>query len=119
MRSCPRCGAELAISNPHGPTTWVESCHACGHEGGGTVSLAEAEIANDDWPFLTVCVVDPGRQRFRLFQLYREILQVSPHQAKALLAAPRVEVARGSRMEVEPSVDKFRAAGATLEIART
>lgn len=89
----------------------------CGYEGGGTVSFVIPEIENDNLPILTVCVVGPGPQRARLFQLYREVLGASPKQAKALLAASRVEVARGSRMEVERYIDKFRAVGASLEVS--
>ncbi len=81
------------------------------------MSFVISEIENDDWPILTVCVVDPGPQRPRLFQLYREILGASPKQAKALLAASRVEVARGSRMEVERYINKFREIGAALEVS--
>jgi hypothetical protein len=117
MRPCPRCGAESIISNPHGPTTWVENCSACGYESGGTASFVTPEVADDDWPILSVCVVDPGPQRPRLFQLYREILGASPKQAKTLLSTARVEVARGSRMEIEPYIDKFRAVGATLDVS--
>ena len=43
MQPCPRCGAELVVTNPLGPTFWVERCPACGHEGGGTVSFAIPE----------------------------------------------------------------------------
>ncbi|WP_435018036.1 hypothetical protein TA3x_005675 [Tundrisphaera sp. TA3] len=117
MWPCPRCGAGLIVSNPHGPSTWVENCAACGHEGGGTVSFVDDEFADDDRPIFAVWVVDPGPRRPLLFRLYRNILGVSPRQAKALLAAPRVEVARGTRMEIEPRVDEFRAAGATLEVS--
>ena len=121
MRPCPRCGAELVIAYPHGPTTWVESCPVCGYEGGGTAYFIvphEPGIENDDWPILSVCVVDPGPQRSRMFQLYREVLSVLPEQAKDLLSTPRVEVARGPRMVVDRHIDKFRAAGAKLEISR-
>jgi hypothetical protein len=39
MRTCPQCGAELAIEHPKGPTMWVERCTACSYSGGGTVSF--------------------------------------------------------------------------------
>jgi hypothetical protein len=78
----------------------------------------QPEVENDDWPILAVYVVDPGPLRSCLFQLYREVLRVSPRHAKALLTASRVEVARGSNMEVERYVDMFQAVGATLEVAR-
>ena len=117
MRGCPRYGAELVISNPLGPTTWIENCSVCNYEGGGTASFVIPEVENDDWPILAVYVVDPGPLRPRLFQLYRDILGASPERAKALLSTARVEVARGSRMEIQPYIDKFRTAGATLEVS--
>lgn len=115
MHPCPRCGSELVISYPLGPTMWVETCSACGYEGGGTISFPP-QIANDDLPILIVYVVDSGPQRFRLFSLYRRVLKASPARAKVLLDTTPVEIARGPRMLVERCIKEFQTAGATLRV---
>jgi hypothetical protein len=94
---------------------WLETCSACGYEGGGTVSFAP-EIANDDLPDWIVYVVDPGPQRARLFSLYRRVLGVSPAIAKMLLDSASVEIAPGPRMLVENRIREFEEAGATLQV---
>jgi hypothetical protein len=92
--------------------------------GGGTVSFAVPHgpdppvVENDDQPILIVYVLDPGPSRSRLFRLYRRVFHASPARAKALLLAPRVEVARGTRLEVERLIEEFRLAGAMLEVVR-
>jgi hypothetical protein len=67
-------------------------------------------------PILSVRVLDPGPQRNRLFQLYRTTLGVSPQRAKDLLDMKRVEITRGSRMEVEKYIKQFEAAGVILDV---
>lgn len=113
MHTCPRCGAELVVSHPLGPTMWMEFCADCGYEGGGTASFVHE---NDDLPILIVYVVDPGPQRVRLFSLYRRVLGLSPARAKAFLDTSQVEVARGPRMLVDSCIREFESAGATLQV---
>jgi hypothetical protein len=71
---------------------------------------------SDDYPILIVYVTDPGRDRSGMFDIYRQLLGVSPAIAKALLSEPRVELARGPRMEIRNSVQMLESAGATVQI---
>ena len=76
----------------------------------------EPAVANDDWPNLIVNIINVGQHRARVFALLREILNVSPAEAKELMNSPRIEVARGPRMEMESVVWQFKAAGAEVEV---
>ena len=116
MQTCPQCGAELVISHPLGLTTWLEKCSSCEHEGGGTAYVGPMDEI-DNSPEVVVYVIDPGSQRDQLFQLYRQVLGVSPADAKTLLSSTRVEVARGKLALIQPTIQEFETAGATLEVA--
>ena len=115
MYRCPNCGAKLVVE---GLTVWTSTCTSCGYVGGGTAYFGP-QIENDDLPILVVCVVAPGNDRPKIYQLYRSVLRVSPDKAKSLLDASIVEVARGSRMEVETYIKAFEAAGATISVTVT
>ncbi len=112
MVCCPNCGGELVVE---GLTVWKSTCASCGYVTGGTAYFGPL-IENDDLPILIVCVVTPGENRSKIYQLYRKVLGVSPDQAKALLDVSRVEVARGPRMQVEKYIKAFEAAGATVRV---
>ncbi len=123
-RPCPYCQRPLR-------TTEARQCFECGkdwHELTDVISHAvqphtekttamtlEPAVANDDWPNLIVTITDVGQHRARVIALLREILNVSPAEAKELMNSPRIEVARGPRMEIESVVWRFKAAGAEVE----
>jgi ribosomal protein L7/L12 len=84
--------------------------------GGGTASFGPQTLGEVDRSIFDVAVIDPGTNRPQILQLYRELLQVSPAEAKSLLGAARVLVATGDRVEIQQSVSRLQAAGATLDI---
>jgi hypothetical protein len=124
-KPCPYCGMPLR-------TDQARQCFECGmdwHDPGAPLrrsvtrrpdrrrtSVMKGSIACDDWPIYTVHVIKVGHQPAKVFSLLRKTLQVTPATAKAMLSSPRIEVARGPRLLVEPVADQFRSAGAEVEM---
>ena len=77
--------------------------------------MNEPQIANDDWPILIATMVDSGPNSTAVFVLLRDTLGIPPATAKAHLHSP-IQIARGSRMEIETVIDRFKRAGAVVEV---
>ena len=114
MPQCPNCGAESTIE---GLAVWQLSCPACGYSAGGTAYFGP-DIEKLDHPTFVVCVVDPGHDRTKVFQMYRKLLNVSPEIAKSLLSTPSVEIMRGPRIQIEKCIKDFESGGAKLSVSK-
>ncbi len=77
---------------------------------GGRVNL------EDGGPSFAVHLTSAGPDRCRVFQLIRQTLGLRAADARPLLDAARVELARGPRSAVEAVAARFASAGATVVI---
>ena len=73
------------------------------------------QVENDDWPILIATMVDAGPDAASVFMLLRRTLGMPPETAKANLHSP-IQIARGSRMEIETIIDQFKRAGALVDV---
>ena len=76
------------------------------------------QIENDDWPILLAIMTDAGQNATTVFSLLRQTLGLSPAAAKSHLQSRPIQIARGSRMEIESIVERFKNAGATVDVRR-
>lgn len=77
-----------------------------------------ARIENDDVPILVARVTDIGPHSKMVFLLFRELLGLSPEVAKASLSAVPIEIARGCRMDIENTIERFQSVGATVVVTQ-
>ena len=58
-------------------------------------------IENDDYPIFQLVVAEVGEQPAKVFAVLRQVMKLSPAEAKRLLQTQHFEVVRGARMEVD------------------
>jgi hypothetical protein len=81
--------------------------------------FGELGRGNQIWPEDVVYigyVTQVGFNRSRMFGLYRDQFRVSPGESKQMLSQSRVEIARGTKGQIQRTLDKFTEAGATVEV---
>jgi len=77
-----------------------------------------SQIENDDFPVFVARITAIGPQPKAVFVLFRELLGLSPADAKETLSAVPVEVAQGCRMDIENTVERFQSVGATVVVSQ-
>ena len=73
-------------------------------------------VENDDYPLFQLVVEEVGEQTGKVFTVLRQVMQLSPAEAKRLLTAHHFEVVRGPRMEIESIQEKLERAGAKTQL---